>query len=428
MNITADTERRSLNVAIVGGGVVGLTCAVALLRADVHVELFEAAARFEEIGAGVGIGANAARILASLGVLDEVLVKTQEPGLTMGSFSMKSGMDEHQLIYEYPWVAEDDGVGAHRASFLDALIAFIDPKFTHFHKRCVSVLTSTTESPRQVIHFADGTTHEADVVIGGDGIKSSVRTAVTGSSETRVAFSNTICYRGLIPYEAVKAAGVKTDFGRPIMFLGKGKHLVVFPVRNQALINVVAFAADHTIPIGSVQLPPDQPRVILVPQEEMLKEYEGWGNDVIGLLSCIPKPSKWFIHVVHPPLESYVKGRIALVGDAAHGMLPHLGAGAGQGIEDAYVIAGLLSNPQTSPSNVESVLQAYDRIRRPRAQMVWEASYRAGRVYDGFGDHGLSPEGVEQDIGRQWDPVYKHDIDNDIEQAVAWLKEMFIFA
>lgn len=81
-------------------------------------------------------------------------------------------------------------------------------------------------------------------------------------------------------------------------------------------INVVAFAADHTIPIGSVQLPPDQPRVILVPQEEMLKEYEGWGNDVIGLLSCIPKPSKWFIHVVHPPLESYVKGRIALVGDA----------------------------------------------------------------------------------------------------------------
>lgn len=77
---------------------------------------------------------------------------------------------------------------------------------------------------------------------------------------------------------------------------------------------------------------------------------------------------------------------------------------------------------------IQSVLQAYDRIRRPRAQMVWEASYKAGRVYDGFGDHGLSPEGVKQDIGRQWDPVYKHDIDNDIEQAVAWLKEMSVFA
>lgn len=121
------------------------------------------------------------------------------------------------------WIIRSRYILPDSASFLDALIAFIDPKFTHFRKRCVSVLTSTTKSPRQVIHFADGTTHEADVVIGGDGIKSSVRTAVTGSSETRVAFSNTICYRGLIPYETVKAAGVKTDFGRPVMFLGKGK-------------------------------------------------------------------------------------------------------------------------------------------------------------------------------------------------------------
>lgn len=112
-----------------------------------------------------------------------------------------------------------------RASFLDALVHFVDPTTVHFHKRCVSVGVSATNPSLSVIHFADGSTHEADVVIGADGIKSSTRTAIIGDMRKPAVFSNTICYRGLIPYEAVKAAGVKTDFstGRPVIFVGRDK-------------------------------------------------------------------------------------------------------------------------------------------------------------------------------------------------------------
>jgi len=420
---------KDFKVALVGGGVCGLTCAVALARVGVSVEIFEAAAQFEEIGAGLGVGANAARVLKNIGVFDEVLARTQEPGLTMSTFQFVSGMEGHELLYDYPENPDDSGVGAHRASFLDALVEFVDPKTTHFNKRCKSIVPSVENPSRSIIHFADGTTYEADVVIGADGIKSATRSAVTVDGRNHVAFSNTVCYRGLIPIDAIKAAGVKTEFsaGRPICFAGSGKHIIAFPVRNVTLVNIVAFAADYTIPIGSIELPPGQPWVEYVPQEELLQVFKGWGSDVMGILKCITKPSKWHIHVVYPPLDSYVKGRIALIGDAAHGMLPHLGAGAGQGIEDAYVLARLLGHPQTTLSNLETVLQAYDRIRRPRAQMVWERTVKTGRIYDGLGEHGPSSEGVTKDLARTWDPVNYHDVNDDIPVAEEWLRHMGAF-
>jgi len=420
---------KEFKVALVGGGVCGLTCAVTLARMGVSVQIFEAAAQFEEIGAGLGIGPNAVRVLKSIGVFDEVLAKTQESGQMMSTLRYLSGMEGHELLYEYADSPEHHSLGAHRASFLDALVHFVDPKTTHFNKRCKSVEPSPENPSRSVIHFVDGTTYEADVVIGADGIKSAVRNAVTGDEHNSVAFSNAVCYRGLIPMEEVKAAGITTNFtaGRPTMFGAAGKHVIAFPVKNAKLINVVAFAADHTVPIGSVELPAGQRWVEYVSQDELLQVYEGWGSDVIRVLKCIAKPSKWYIHVVYPPLDSYVKGRIALIGDAAHGMLPHLGAGAGQGIEDAYVLARLLGHPQTTFSNLEAVLQAYDRIRRPRAQMVWEGSVKVGRIYDGYGEHGLSSEGLAKDLDGIWDPIHYHDVDNDIPVVEGWLRDAGVF-
>jgi len=318
-------------------------------------------------------------------------------------------------------------LAVHRASFLDALVHFVDPKTAHFNKRCTSVESSPENPSRSIIHFADGTSYEADVVIGADGIKSVVRNTVTGDERNRVAFSNTVCYRGLIPMEAVKTAEVKHDFRRPVCFVGRGKHIISLSLRNATLVNMSVFAADHTIPIGSVELPPGKSWVSTVSQDELIRVYEGWGNDAIGLLKNIPKPSKWQVHVVYPPLESYVKGHVALIGDAAHAMLPHLGAGAGQGVEDAYVLACLLGHPQTTLSNLEAVLQVYDRIRRPRVQMVWDASARAGRIYDGYGEHGLSADGLAKDIYRMWDPVIHHDVNDDIRIAEGWLRDTGVF-
>lgn len=140
-------------------------------------------------------------------------------------------------------------------------------------------------------------------------------------------------------------------------------------------INVVAFSARYDIPIGAGNLPEGASWVEPSTRDELKKVYEGWGPDVSILLDCMPeKPSKWSIHVLYPPLESYTKGRVALLGDAvrhpssasrllgnglilyvlqAHGMLPHMGAGAGQGLEDAFMLSRLLSHPDTNAENIE---------------------------------------------------------------------------
>ncbi|KAI0361039.1 FAD/NAD-P-binding domain-containing protein [Trametes cingulata] len=416
-------QSKNFQVAIVGGGVCGLVCAVALQRVGVSVQIFEAAAAFGEIGAGLGIGPNAVRVLRAIGVLDEVLRKCNPGDLRPRGFTCRTGVGEHRAVYKIPAEGpEDQGIGIHRAVFLDALVGVVDPAICHFNKRCIAI---TEPSPKRVLlHFSDGTTHETDIAIGADGIKSSVRKYILGGVDDRLAFSNTIAYRGLVPHATLKAAGFKTDLREsPACFMGPSKHLIVFPIKNDEIVNVVAFAARYDIPIGAERLPDGAPWVEEVTREELKREYDGWGPDVTILLDCMPeKPSKWSIHVVHPPLETYVHNRVALLGDAAHGMLPHLGAGAGQGIEDAYLLSRLLGHPHTNTDNVKSVLQVYSEIRRPRAQMVWDRSRLAGSIYDGHGPHGTDWDNVSQDLEGLFASVWHHDLDADFEAALGSLR------
>ncbi|KAI0652410.1 FAD/NAD-P-binding domain-containing protein [Trametes meyenii] len=424
MSHTDPPSRKSLQVAIVGGGVCGLSCAAALQRFGVSVDVFEAATAFTEVGAGIGMGPNAVRVLKEFGVLDEVLKKINPGELSPKGFRYFSGLAHHELLYEYSVSPEDASITLHRAAFLDALVRVVDPRATHFNKRCVGLAVAPANPHRVTVRFADGSTHEADVVLGADGIRSSVRDFVVGGVGRRAAFSNTVAYRGLITRAALTAAGFKTDVAvSPACFVGPDKHIIVVPLKKGELINVAAFAARHDVPIGSVTLPEGK-WVEEVAREELSREYDGWGPDVAALLRCMPgKVSRWAVHVVHPPLERYANGRVALLGDAAHGMLPHLGAGAGQGLEDAYVLARLLSHPDASLANVEAVLKVYSDVRRPRAESVWEASHRAGSAYHFRGAHGPSKEG----LGDIWKPVWHHDLDSDVESALSTLRQWGAF-
>jgi len=108
-------------------------------------------------------------------------------------------------------------------------------------------------------------------------------------------------------------------------------------------------------------------------------------------------------------------------------MLPHLGAGAGQGIESAFVLTRLLSHPQTNSSNIKPVLEAYNRIRWPHSQMVSKASETAGDTYDGCGKHCFTPEGIRADLNNQWTPIWHHDVNVDVQAAAQWLQETGVF-
>lgn len=426
-------REREFRVAIVGGGICGLLCAIGLTKGGFEVDIFESASKYGEVGAGVGIGPNAVRVLKALGVLDEVIAHSDDSGPTMRSFRFIYGTGECETVYTYPTKEGDLGLGIHRAALLDGLIEKLDTAraHTHFDKRCTSIADGADEHKhRYTLHFADGTTHAADVVLGADGIRSTVRRFVVGDAvaERALAYTNTVAYRGLIDAKRLVELGVKTELTPlPICWIGESKHMITFPIKNNTMINVVAFVSDLTRPIGSTTLPPGTPWVTPVPQEELLAQYADWGADAQHILRCLEQPSKWSIHGVYPQLEHYVRGRVAVLGDAAHGMLPHLGAGVGQGIEDVYVLTRLLSHAQTTVSNVEAVLNAYNTVRVPRATFVSRESKRAGDIYDGHGKSGVSPDGIQGDVGLIWDEVWHHDLEADVRSAVRSLRAQGAF-
>ncbi|PIL31454.1 hypothetical protein GSI_06155 [Ganoderma sinense ZZ0214-1] len=408
---------------------------------DFKVDIFEAAIAFSEIGAGLGLGPNAVRVLKAVGVLDELLKKINPAELRTRGFVYYYGVGEQEKILALDLrIKGSEYIGSVvspallfilfllltciRAAYLDALVAVVNPQSAHFNKRCTSIVPSPENPSCLLINFSDGTSHETDVVVGADGVRSTVRGYLLDDGDSRVAFSNTVAYRGLIPYKDLQAVGFKTPVTQdPACIVGPSKHIIIFPIKNAEIINVVAFSARYDIPIGSEELPKGASWVEEVSREAVEKEYEGWGSDVAALIKCMPKkPSKWSIHVVHPPLDSYVKGRVVLIGDAAHAMLPHLGAGAGQGVEDAYVLARLLSHPETHLGNLEAVLDTYTRIRRPRAQMVWDGSRTAGASYDMQGAGSSTLEGFRDELRTGFSPVWHYDIEVDIQRAVDLLR------
>ncbi|THH10192.1 hypothetical protein EW145_g1488 [Phellinidium pouzarii] len=467
-----DNERtKQLKVAVVGGGMCGLVAALGLRKAGIDVDLYESARRlleskFGEIGAGVGLGPNAIRVLEQLELLDDVLARIAPEMPVPRPFRYLSGFEDHELIYDYPTNTEDKGLGIHRSAevaylcicerklmfythrvtFLEALVHLVDSNKTHFNKRCIGL--SIPSDSRVQINFADGTSAEADVALGADGIRSNVRSFVVAPAEQensvngneikatvmRAVFTNTYAYRGLVPTEELRKLGVKTDFTkRPICLTGSEKqHIITFPIKNGTVINVVAFTCERSYPWGAKPIPQDKPWVTPRTTSELLAEYAGFGRDALMLLSCIAKPSVWAVHAVDPPLEAYVRGRVAVLGDAAHGMLPHLGAGAGQALEDAFLLVKLLSHPKAHTDNVEVILKAYDTIRRPRGNMVLTTSTKVGDIYEGYGPSELStgeltPEGLRADVEGIWDDIWHHDLEADIEAAIALLVDAGAF-
>ncbi|KAI0272657.1 FAD/NAD-P-binding domain-containing protein [Gloeopeniophorella convolvens] len=431
MPVPTEPSQRDFCVAIVGGGICGVILAIGLRRAGIKVDIFEAASRYGEVGAGIGIGPNAVRILDYLGILDEVAAHTAEKVPDLHSFRFHTGWGNHELVYTYPARPDDLRLGLHRAAFLDALVTFLDSEMvtTHFNKRCVKVVPSTEKAGLSVIHFADGTSHETNLVVGADGIRSTVRQFVADEDAPTktLSFSSCSAYRGLIHVSAFEKAGVETPLHRwPALFMGDGQHMITFPLAK-GIVNVVVFDTDFDHPIGSLPSPDADTWVKPTTVETVHEVFSGFSDEPHRIISCMEKPTKWAIHVVHPHLKSFVRKNVVIIGDAAHAMLPFLGAGAGQGIEDAWVLSRLLTHPQTCASTLEAVLRAHNRVRVPRGTFVAAQSKLAGEIFEGHGPSGASVEGQKADVENIWDRVWHHDINADIESSIAQLTEDGVF-
>ncbi|KAB0508998.1 salicylate 1-monooxygenase [Pseudomonas moorei] len=411
-----------LRVAIVGGGIAGAALALGLSKAPhIHVKLFETASAFGEIGAGISFGVNAVEAINRLGVGNvyrDIADSTPAPWQDVW-FEWRHADDASLIVATLaPGIGQSS---IHRADFIDMLERRLPAGIASLGKH----LLGYEENPDDVtLKFADGSTYTADVLIAADGIKSTIRNSVlTAAGHDRVdpRFTGTSAYRGLVETavlrEAFRAASLDEHLlNVPQMFLIEDGHVLTFPVKKGRLTNIVAFVSDRSV--AEPEWPAGQPWVRNATTDEMLHRFDGAGSAVKTLLSSIKNPTLWALHDFDP-LPTYVHGRVALIGDAAHAMLPHQGAGAGQGLEDAFFMTEVLSNPAHGVADVPRLLAAYDDTRRARASRVQLTSREAGDLYE------YKTQGVGRDTSKlkfclenRMDWIWKHDLGEEVQQAM----------
>ncbi|GAA5821033.1 hypothetical protein JCM11251_001931 [Rhodosporidiobolus azoricus] len=424
-----------LRIAVVGGGIAGLTMALALLKkkdegANIDLQVYEQAPKFAEIGAGVAFGPNAQRALRLIGVGDALDATAGPPGKDANLwFEYRVGQAGEKSGKHFATITGENAArgSVHRADFLDQLIKRLPPHHAKFNHRATSY---TPHDSGITIHFEkeDTPDAEADVVIASDGIKSLLR----GHLYTRkgldlepqkARYSQWVAWRGLISretYEAVFGRGANDK----IMHCGQGRHILTFPVRNGELINIVGFVRDpEHKKLGNHTAPWQEPR----PKEEMLEDYAHFNEECKKLLEAIENPSIWGIFAL-PPIEHAVDDRFVLIGDAAHATTPHQGAGAGQAVEDSLFLAALLTHPTvlSSPSSsrqsaINRALDIYQSERHPRAQRVQRTSDEAGKLYEFLGDEGDDLERMRENLTKRMDWIWTYDTEKELERVVGLL-------
>jgi salicylate hydroxylase len=350
------------SIVIVGGGIGGLFAANALVAQGLEVSVYEQAPALGEVGAGVYITPNCVRQLQRVGVGPDV----EKWGAKVGGRSQYFRCDGTaiagvQVTDTSGWNAT---YGMHRADLVEMLAKALPPGVVHTGHRCTG-FERGGEIAR--VTFDNGAEAEGDVVVGADGIHSVLRPYVHPSS--RAVFSGTVTYRGVV------AADLVPDWPAEswLMWLGKGKHFLVYPLRAGKLINFVGFVpADREIKESwSAAGDPD----------ELRNEFAGWDPRLGHLLRQVQTTFRTALFD-RDPLPTWTRGRLTLLGDAAHAMLPHLGQGANQAIEDGMALATILAN--TDRSTVLAALLLYERLRRERTTQVQLGARANGLRYDSF--------------------------------------------
>jgi salicylate hydroxylase len=351
---------KGLTAAVVGGGIGGLATAAALTRAGIQASVYEQAAELGEVGAGVLIGPNSVRLLHRLGLAGAI----DEAGGWVGEGSTYYRHDGSRVA---PVMTTDSSgwaamYGMHRADLIDVLRRAVPGDRIHPGHRAVSF---EQDAGRARVVFESGAVAEADVVIAADGIHSAMRRFVT--EPTAPVFSGQISYRGVLDTSRVPWWPARIFQ----VWMGEGKHVIVFPVRAGRMLNFVCFVPAEEEMRESWSAPGDP--------DALRAAFEAFAAPVTSLLRQVDATFWWGLYD-REPLADWTRGRLALLGDAAHPMLPHLGQGANQSVEDAFALAAVLRD--ASSADVPAALRRYARVRRRRTDVVQANSRRNGERYD----------------------------------------------
>jgi salicylate hydroxylase len=366
---TPSAASGAFRVAVVGAGIGGLTLAIALRRRGISVDVYERATQLQEVGAAVGLAANASRLLDRLGLgpaLHEVSIEPTE-------LIYRGWRDDRRLVAHPLGLGGDyrDRFGApfhgiHRADLQRILLAACDLEGLHLGR----LVTRIAEDATGVrLAFADGSSAEADIVVGADGVHSTVRRWV--DREQGPVYSGTSGFRGLVPVDAVPSL---PDPQAIQFWMGPGAHLLHYPIDGGKTINFLAVVegpATWPSPTGTMPAAPG----------ELAGQFAGWHPAVREMITAVPQSARWALFTLLP-LARWSRGRVVLIGDAAHPMLPHQGQGANQTIEDAVTLAAYLGDALLDgvPGGHERAFRLYERLRQARTRLVQRISLDASAV------------------------------------------------
>jgi salicylate hydroxylase len=360
------------DVAIVGGGIGGLTLATSLLQQSISVQVFEQDAELREIGAGVAIGGNATRLLQGLGA-DLAQIANMPPALEFRCWS------DGGLLWSHPigeWYRQEVGapyLTLHRGTLQRLLAAAVPPECIQLNHRLVGL---SDESAGVRLRFEKGDDVVASVVAGVDGVHSRARRYVCG--DVMATRSGEIGFRGVIP------VGKAPDLPSPAslhIWCGPDTHVVYYGLDGGELVNLLAvYKPDHL---------PEWTRFsdrVPATRDQALGIFEkySWDDRILDLVRSIEGDMSFWALVEMPRLPRWSRGRVMLLGDAAHAPLPHQGQGAGMAIEDAYTLGALLA--KGGLKDYGSAFQAFENIRKRRTWMVQAYSRVSGRAIKFVGD------------------------------------------
>ena len=394
-----------MKVTIVGGGIGGLGTAIACAQRGLEVTVLEQAPALTEVGAGLQISPNGWRVLDAMGVAPLLADTVFEPD----AIEMRVGRSGAE-VFRLPmrgyavqrWGAPYMHI--HRADLVDALAARLKQLAPGAVQTGITVQSYAEEGARVALRTDAGDTHVADVVIGADGLHSVIRRQMLGPDAPR--YTGNVAWRAVVPTEAL---GQDAPPPTACVWVGQGRHAVTTRLRAGTLANFVGMVEQAE--------PAEEGWRSTGTAAEAARDFAGWHPTITRLITAAQLLHRG-ARFDRDPLPRWHTGRVALLGDAAHPMLPSMAQGAVQALEDAWCLAGLLATQE-----VEAALARYHALRIDRTARIQRGSAANARMFHHasplgrwavYGPMALGARLMPELIHRRQDWVYRHDATQDV--------------
>jgi len=338
---------------ILGGGIAGLTAAIALRRIGIQAQVFEAAPVFRPVGAGLALAANAIKGYVKLGIAEKIISR----GRLLPTFSILDARGRRITQADAAAIGRKYGLhnfAINRPELHEALLAELEPEQLHTNKAALRVEQS---GDKTTLFFKDGSTHETDFLIVADGIHSPIRRQLLPGSEPR--YAGYTCWRAVIDNPGLPLSGATETWGAEGRF------------------GVVPLAGDKIYWFACVNAPQNDPAMRAAGVPELERIFQKFHDPVPAILRHTPGDKLLWNDIIDlKPISRFAFGNIVLIGDAAHATTPNMGQGACQAIEDAVVLADELA----AHDNPEAAFAAFERRRIKRTHFIVNNSWHLGKV------------------------------------------------